>query len=303
MQGHESPNPASAHLRPSLQTQLDALLKTQTDVITYLQVELERRRDWEDRMNKELQQRHAVLLTLLTQLMPVSAGGLNSAAVNFAAPPPGPGAPARTAEILSRNLQNPGNGAPASVAMTNDLSHGPLPMPGTSKQKTPAIGHPDALLAHLTPGMGGGPRLSASSLPHLLDGSGRPYHTDPTFGGFGLHDRGLANGHDMVNGGYAPDGEDGFGGLNAASGRMSAKPQSAKVSKRKRREGSGSSDEGRGGVEVDERGVIYMANGKKTDSRPAKIQVRPKTYGFRSTRLTRSSRSLWSENRYKQGWA
>jgi hypothetical protein len=55
-----------------LYTRLEQLTKTQTDLITYLHAELDRRRDWEEMMVKEMHQRHSVLLTLITTLVPVN---------------------------------------------------------------------------------------------------------------------------------------------------------------------------------------------------------------------------------------
>lgn len=69
---------AQATIQTQLQPQLDkvtakmdALHKTQHDLIVYLQDELDRRRTWEETLNRELHQRHSVLVTLITRLMPV----------------------------------------------------------------------------------------------------------------------------------------------------------------------------------------------------------------------------------------
>ena len=298
----ESPSQSnSTPLRAALQTQLDSLLKTQTDVIAFLQVELERRRDWEDRVTKEMHQRHVVLTTLMTNLMPVAkgggggmddipsgGGGGNS---TFLSPASMGTSATRGSDILTRTIQ--------SSQTTNGLSG--LQNDPSQLKPLPTM-QSDALMSH----------IASTTLPNVVSGrmsnntiqltgdpnkSNRGMLPDPTttnFAAFGNYDpmkqappappappppppppqqhqqqqQRPPEDHNMMNG-YTNGGDPTFNSGRSAS----QKPTPSRSSKRKRREGSASSDEGKGGVEVDERGVIYMANGKKTDSRPAKIQV------------------------------
>ncbi len=271
----ESPSQInSTPLRASLQTQLDALLKTQTDVIAYLQVELERRRDWEDRVTKEMHQRQVVLTTLMTNLMPVARGmdeTSNGANVTFMSPASMGNTPIpRGSDILARTLQTSQNTNGLSGLHHDSIQLKPLPMMQS-----------DTLMPHIPsttlPNIAG--RIGGNAVPITADHSKSsrgmlPEPTAANFAAFGGYDpmkqgqqRSMQD-QNLING-YTNGVDESFGSGRATS----QKPTPSRSSKRKRREGSASSDEGRGGVEVDERGVIYMANGKKTDSRPAKIQV------------------------------
>ena len=61
-----------------LYDRIEKLTKTHGDLITYLHGELDRRRDWEEMMVKEMHQRHQVLLTLITSLVPVTNSTVGS---------------------------------------------------------------------------------------------------------------------------------------------------------------------------------------------------------------------------------
>ena len=63
-----------------LYNRIEQLTKTHGDLISYLHGELDRRRDWEEMMVKEIHQRHQVLLTLITSLVPVTNATMGSAA-------------------------------------------------------------------------------------------------------------------------------------------------------------------------------------------------------------------------------
>jgi hypothetical protein len=261
------------------------LLKTQNDVIAYLQVELERRRDWEDRMSKEMHQRHAVLLTLVTNLMPVPAnkddapnpngGFMNPSSLATASTP-------RPGDILVRTLQNVSQGSNGTAPATGahqDAANKQLRTPVTLPTDAIASHIAGTSLSHLsgrlgTNGISVGADINKSTRSMLPDQAGQPFGPFNTYDPTGKHAKGSTSSQadgPLINGNFNNTNE---GDAAAVAARPQQKgATSVRSSKRKRREGTASSDEGRGGVEVDERGVIYMASGKKTDSRPAKIQV------------------------------
>lgn len=261
----------------SLFSRLEAMTKTQTDLITYLHAELDRRREWEDRMLKDVQNRHGVLVSLLSNMIgfppppPAGPPGGPVGPPGAAGGPHHPGAAGAMAHV-----QHHGDPAAAAAAAAAGISAPPggggmqngMYMGGTGgRQQQPAMNayanHPRDHMPSQPINGGKQTRISLSGQPAAL-------HRGAGDGGMGGIDM-----HGLVDSslGAADSGGAGGGGNSKT--------------KRKRRASDASSDDGANkAVEVDERGVVYMASGKKAGLKPTKIQV-SSLAGARKSRIAR----------------
>lgn len=287
----------------SIYARLEAMTKTQTDLITYLHAELDRRREWEDRMLKDVQNRHGVLVSLLSNM------------IGFPPPPPPP-PPQQAATATATGGPQQHHGGSGAAAAPNALAGGHH----HSQQHGAGGGDPAAAAAAAAAGitaptgggssngmqnggggsgglyMGGGrhqqqqPAMNAYANHHHHhhpSSRGEPQHMGMNGGGGkGTPSRISISGHQQQPlGGMNRASMDGGGfhglvdatsalGAAAAGGEGGGGAASSKT-KRKRRGSDASSDDGANkAVEVDERGVVYMASGKKAGLKPTKIQVR-----------------------------
>jgi hypothetical protein len=213
-----------------LYTRLEQLTKTQTDLITYLHAELDRRRDWEEMMVKEMHQRHSVLLTLITTLVPVtSSSGIAS------------------------------NRALLSSDLSSTIGRAGLPgIPAVS-----AMGSMNDQDAAMGGDIGGGGGFGDDDQDQAGSSSARP-PPGLFLPGFGLPRTDVPS----IN-------------ISQPAAYSQAMPESSSVNSLKRQREDDPEDFPDGNkdanIEVDERGIIYMAGGRKTGLVPTKIAVSRKS--------------------------